>query len=302
MAIEIHHPHDSFFKKSLSSLAVAKDFLKAHLSPEIIQRIDWSTLRSTNKSYVKAHLAQLHSDVVYSCQVEGKQAYLYTLIEHQSTADPMLPFRMLQYNVSLMEEHLAQGHKQLPIVINLCLYSGKKTPYPDATDIYDCFEDPVLARAAMFKPLELIDLNTYAEEELAQHGQADLVQILLKHSQKRAFLAWIKANPALVQRLFERLYGISGVVYILGVEEKNSFEEIINAIVEVAPNRKEDIMTAAQQLQKEGLQQGMQQEKLSIAKQMLAKGLDRQLIGEMTGLSEEKIKQLTKWKQGQPLW
>jgi len=72
----------------------------------------------------------------------------------------------------------------------------------------------------MFKPLDLIDLNTYAEEELAQHGQADLVQILLKHSQKRAFLAWIKANPALVQRLFERLYGISGVVYILGVEEK----------------------------------------------------------------------------------
>jgi len=49
MAIEIHQPHDSFFKKSLSSLAVAKDFLKAHLSPEIIQRIDWNTLRMTKQ-------------------------------------------------------------------------------------------------------------------------------------------------------------------------------------------------------------------------------------------------------------
>ena len=34
---------------------------------------------------------------------------------------------------------------------------------------------------------------------------------------------------------------------ILGVEKKYSSEEIIDAILEVAPNRKEDIMTAAQQ-------------------------------------------------------
>jgi len=294
MAIEIHQPHDSFFKKSLGSLAVAKDFLKAHLSPEIIQRIEWTTLRPTNKSYVKAHLTQLHSDVVYSCQVEGKQAYLYTLIEHQSTADPMLPFRMLQYNVSLMEEHLAQGHKQLPIVINLCLYSGKKTPYPYSTNIYDCFEDPGLARAAMFKPLELIDLNTHAQEELAQHGQADLVQILLKHSQKRAFLAWIKANPDLVQRLFKRLYGISGVVYILGVEEKNSAEEIIKAIESVAPNQKENIMTALRQLNQESKQEGMQTRNLEIAKGMLKKGYKPNEVKEVTGLHGEEINALIK--------
>ena len=109
----------------------------------------------------------------------------------------------------------------------------------------------------IFKPLELIDLTIRTEEELAGHGQADLLEILLKHSQERSLLAWIKANPALVQKLLERLYGISGVVYILGVEKKYSSEEIIDAILEVAPNRKEDIMTAAQQLIQKGMQQGM---------------------------------------------
>ena len=42
----------------------------------------------------------------------------------------------------------------------------------------------------------------------------------------------------------------------------------------------------------EGLKEGKQQEKLEIAKQMLAKGLDIQLICEMTGLSEAKINAL----------
>lgn len=50
--MDLHHLHDAFFKKTLSKLEVAKDLLKAHLSPEISQRIDWNTLRLTNKSYV----------------------------------------------------------------------------------------------------------------------------------------------------------------------------------------------------------------------------------------------------------
>ena len=80
--MKLHHPHDSFAKKALSKLAVAKDLLKAHLSPELVRRIDWNTLWLTNKSYVTEQLSQLHSDVVYSCQVEGKKAYIYCLIEH----------------------------------------------------------------------------------------------------------------------------------------------------------------------------------------------------------------------------
>ena len=41
--------------------------------------------------------------------------------------------------------------------------------------------------------------------------------------------------------------------------------------------------------EKKGIKKGIQQEKLEIAKQMLLKGLDMQLICEMTGLSEQRI-------------
>jgi predicted transposase/invertase (TIGR01784 family) len=73
---------------------------------------------------------------------------------------------------------------------------------------------------------------------------------------------------------------------------------VIEAIIAVAPHKKEDIMTAAQQLRQEGaikgIQQGMQQEKLHIAKNMLSEGLATNLIKKLAGISEEEFRQLEK--------
>ena len=75
----------------------------------------------------------------------------------------------------MLTEHLAQNKEEkkrqnLPTILNLCIYTGKRTPYPYSVDIYDCFEDPIIARAEMFKPLSLIDLAQMEEEELAKYG------------------------------------------------------------------------------------------------------------------------------------
>jgi recombination-promoting nuclease RpnB len=147
----------------------------------------------------------------------------------------LLAFRFLQYNVALIAEHLAQnkrGKKRqyLPTILNLCIYTGKKTPYPHALDIYDCFADPILARAEMFKPLSLIDLGQIEDDELAKNGTADLLEMLLMRSGGRMYLT-------------------SCIHYMLSMEEKHSAEELIQAIVNTVPQRKGDIMTAAQQLE-----------------------------------------------------
>ena len=213
MSIDIHHPHDTFFKKCLQDPHTAKDLLQAQVPPPIAQRIDWHTLQLTNKSYVKEHLKQLHSDLVYQCQLEDKQAYVYCVLEHQSTPDLMLPFRILQYNVALMEEHSNQGKKPLPLIVNLCLYAGQESPYPHSVDLYDCFEHPDLARATMFKPLVLVDLTTMTAAALQQQGRATLLSLLLKQAQEHTFLQWLRQHPKQLQRLLEQVYGESGIVY-----------------------------------------------------------------------------------------
>ncbi len=182
---------------------MAKDLLKAHLAPEIAQEIDWSSLQITNKSYIDEQLSQFHSDMVYSCRLNGHEACLYTLIEHQTAPGPLLPLRLLEYNVKMSREYINQGNKKLPLVINLVPYSGKKTPYPYSLDVYDCFEAPDRARAVMFKPIALIDLGQKSEEELAKHGSADMLELLLKQSSQRAFLRWLEKHQAQVVFLKE---------------------------------------------------------------------------------------------------
>jgi len=194
---------------------------------------------------------------VYRCQIDGKEAYSYCIVEHQRTPDPLLPFRILQYKVALMEQHLAQGNKKLPSIMNLCLYAGKESPYPYSTDIYDCFEEPALARREIFKALQLIDLTVRSEAELMHHGEADLVEILLKQAVVCDFLAWLSSNKALIVSLLNRFYAESGIVYMLEVDEKNDPDKLIEAILAAVPDKKDRIMTAAQKLKARSLQQGL---------------------------------------------
>jgi predicted transposase/invertase (TIGR01784 family) len=290
--IKIHNPHDSFVRRSLSNLEVAKDLLKAHLLPTVVEQINWDTIQFTNRSFVKKELAQFHSDIVYKCELNGKKAYIYVLLEHQSTPDRMLAFRMLQYTVALMEQDLAEGNDQLPVVITVGLYAGDETPYPYSVDIYDCFAEPDLARELMFKALQLIDLTIINQEELTHHGKADLLEILLKQAISRDFLSWVKSNQELVTRLLSRFYGYSGVVYILDRDDKNDPKELMEAMIAAAPDKKELVMTAAQKLREQGMQQGIEENKITIAKTMLKKDCEISFIQEITGLSTQTIEKL----------
>src|SRR5688572_1474284 len=137
MSIEIHQPHDSFVKYILSDIEIARELIKVHMPADIVKRADWESLQLTNRSLVTEELKQYHSDVVYKCTVDNEQAYVYVLVEHQSTPDALLSFRMLEYTVLLMRQHVKEGHKKLPIVLNLCIYASKEGPYPYSLDIFD---------------------------------------------------------------------------------------------------------------------------------------------------------------------
>ncbi len=72
----LHQPHDRLFKDSLKEKPVAVDFLQAHLPPEIFKRLDLNTLQLTDKSLLTPDLVEIHSDVVYRCQIDGKAGYI----------------------------------------------------------------------------------------------------------------------------------------------------------------------------------------------------------------------------------
>jgi hypothetical protein len=55
---------------------------------------------------------------------------IYLLIEHQSSADRHMAFRLMRYAIAAMQRHLDKGHTQLPLVIPLLFYHGQVSPWP----------------------------------------------------------------------------------------------------------------------------------------------------------------------------
>ncbi len=53
---------------------------------------------------------------------------MYALIEHQSTPDKLMAFRLLRYGLAAMQRHLDAGHDTLPLVVPILFYHGKVSP------------------------------------------------------------------------------------------------------------------------------------------------------------------------------
>ncbi len=65
------------------------------------------------------------ANIVYSVKAGNSAAYLYTLVEQQSSVDPMMAFRLLVYIIRIIELHLKQNPgSDLPLVIPIVVYAG----------------------------------------------------------------------------------------------------------------------------------------------------------------------------------
>ena len=81
--------------------------------------------------------------------------------------------------------------------------------------------------------------------------------------------------------------------YILQSGDESRFNEFIQEMAQRIPQHKEKLMTIAERLRLDGLQEGLQRGKreaaLRIAQTMLEQGIDRNMVLLVTGLSEEEL-------------
>jgi recombination-promoting nuclease RpnB len=314
---EISKPHDLLFKRTLQNKKIMQDWLHAHLPEEIIALTDMSTLTPVPTEFIPQWPETLYSDVVYSCCINEQPGYFYIAAEHQSTADPLMAFRVLKYTVELMSHHLNQGYKKLPVILPLVLYHGEKSPYPHSVEIWDCYDNPETASQWALRPFRLIDLTVLSDEEINRHGLSSAMEILFRHSRQKEFpLDWL--GQLLTDGKMTTIYTEIGSGYFKDVlryfieicgrsasaEGTKELEQALALWVSAVPQAQEDIMTFAQQLEQkgrqEGIQQGIQQgieqgEKqasLKMARQFLANGVARNVVKMSTGLSDEELDNL----------
>ncbi|GAG97906.1 unnamed protein product [marine sediment metagenome] len=122
-------PHDHFVRSAMVDIRISKDFLKQHLPESIKKIIDLDSLKPQKETFITDDLKEHIADMLYAVNFSGEEGYLYILVEHESSIETMMPWRLLKYMISIMDNHLKKtGEKQLPIVYPILFYSGNKKP------------------------------------------------------------------------------------------------------------------------------------------------------------------------------
>ena len=292
---QISNAHDQFFRTAMADKRVARDFLMAWLPGELCQRMDFGQLEMQPRSHINDVRQESAVDVLFKTMIEGHEAYIYLLLEHQSTPDSLMPFRMLKYMCNIIDHHLkTHGGKKIPLIYPLVIYHGKRK-YPFSTDLSDLVDaPPSLIDRYFLKPFQLIDLGQIDDETLKQHAWSGVMEFALKHIFARDILPFLKDIADTLHQL-DNAGGRDFIAIVLQyllergeLSDKEAFFKLIDT--QISHEVGEKIMSLAEQLKEEGR---IEKER-EIAKRMLDEGAEPAFVAKVTGLSLDKIKMMQK--------
>jgi len=180
-------PHDAVFRRVFGVPANAASQLGAVLPPGLAGRLDLGRLAPVPGSFVDEALKWRHSDLLFTAPLDGHDAFVYVLVEHQSSDDPLMAFRVLRYVTRIWDQYEREhpGTRRLPAVIPLVVYQGpdRWTSPVQALDVIDLDADGKRAAEAYLPRFEFLldDLTRAGEDQLLARElpPAALVTLLL---------------------------------------------------------------------------------------------------------------------------
>ena len=309
----VENPHDRLFRKIESVKENCRDLIESTFPQELVDKLDLDTLENDNTSYLDKKLKEYYSDLVYNCKYKGSgKIKISILFEHKSYKPKNEYLQLLRYILAIWE-HASENNEDIPVVLPVIFYHGE-TEWKKRT-LLDYFKgaDDNLCRIIPDFDYLLTDLNTFSDTDIMKvkfRNEINKVMALLfKHMRDEKYLRdRMKEIFSLVREYFEGDKSgvlVSFLVYIISITEIES-EYISGCLEEVAPGGGEIAMTTAMKLiqkgreeglqegREEGRQEGILEQKYEDARKMLAKGYPVEDIVEITGLQEEKIRELKK--------
>jgi hypothetical protein len=269
--------HDALFKATFSQIEHAEGELKLLLPPKLVARIDFKSLTLCPGSFVDQELAERHTDLLFSANIAGRAAFVYVLFEHQSTVDPLMPFRLLRYMVRIWDGYVADhpSARLLPAILPVVLHHSETgwragVRFEDLLDVDGEMRAAIAEHVPRFRFL-LDDLNRESDEALhtrAMSAFGRLVLWCLKHA--RASDELVKGLRGWADLLREVRTAPNGAAalatiwrYIFAVNERRLEELLPLLVAAVGEDGREELMTTAEYLieqgREEGLRKGLQE-------------------------------------------
>ncbi len=295
--MSIYQPHDHFTRYSLADLDLVASLFRKFMSALEQKDFDLDKLRGEPESFIDQGLGELITDMLFSAPFRDHEASISLLLEHKSqgaarAGGANLPFQLRRGEIAVMEKGQRNHPKGLfPIVRLIGLYHGKGS-YSGPKTVGEKMAGPPSAIPKRWKDEDmlLIDLSSYSDEELAEHGKLGIFLLVLKHIYDKDVHETVrKLIPQMceVEKLNDGKDFLTAVFTYLfeasGAENRQKIEEI--ALQSLSEETGGDIMTIAEQLRKEGAAKKNEE----VALKMLEQGVGADIIQSCTGMSMEDL-------------
>ena len=191
--------HDSGYKKLFSNKVIAQQLLESFVHEEWIKEIDFTQLEALDKSFVSDEYRERESDLLLKVRLRRREAYIYILLEFQSTVNPWMALRLLNYVVQFYLGYVASQPRvrRLPAVFPLLLYNGDRR-WTAPERLSDLLENAEIFGCCMprFEYRKIV-VNQFSREELLRIGNIVSTLFLAESSYDLGLL------EAQLLRLFE---------------------------------------------------------------------------------------------------
>jgi len=284
----VHNIHDKHLFNVLKDKAVAKDMCLAYWPEVLRENAIFEDMHLYQTKKISPQFKEFAADILYRVPLKsGNKAMAFFHIEHQSQPKKNMPLRMWQYLLLILDEyHQNHPNKPLPIIYPCIFYTGSQ-PYKYSTNLFDLFgENKETVKSWITDDIKLIDVCRLSDEEIKQHRLFGLAEFVLKHRFTMAFkeilleiFPWMKKHLEAGET--STTYTNDVLNYVLETvpdSDPKTFDETVKVFFSGPLG--DEIMTAAQQLRQEGMQQGLHY----AAQNMLKRGVDPRVVAEDTGL------------------
>lgn len=288
------YSHDKLLKNILQDKKEAEEFINQFIEPREEVKAE-NLIRYTN-SYITKKYKSKEADLVYKL----KNQEVFFLIEHQSTIDNSMPYRMLNYCLDIMREwsrnRKIKRNTRYPIIVPIVIYTGNQKWKFSKNFKEKQIGNYVFERYKIDLEYNFVDINKISKQILLEKdtmfGYAMFLEKAENYEQLVENLNTIIETTKNNKNLKE-LDNIIGYLLNDVLEEKiqkQLLEKIESKVGE------EGMSTLIDRLKKEALErnikQGKEESQREIAKNMLNLNLDEQIILETTGIKKEQLEKI----------
>ena len=121
--------HDSLYKLLFSHKVVTEELLRYYIPSAILGEIDFTSLERCPDSFINRKRAERREDLIWRVlSLQEEWVYVYILNEFQSSIDPWMPLRVAEY-VAVFQRDLIRSRavkrgEKLPLVLPVVIYNG----------------------------------------------------------------------------------------------------------------------------------------------------------------------------------